>query len=651
MDAWTAPYSACPFIIQVFLSLSHSMRRTHCPLLSVRQLWTNLPLSCCTRLPSTPPVRAPSLPIRHLATSSSSPAPNLKPLLRQLYLKVHPDLFDAYPKEKAVNSGSFVALNDYLAAIAQRKQLRGKAIQLTFYRHAARREEEVAADAAALDKVSLLFPTDFYHRSSTSLTSLAVKQIHDNLTALFSALGISTPLHLPADLSSVSSTAASSTTNTTADEEYDDSGLAAAAVSLPTFLASVAHTAHHISQTTSTRRAHQALQSAHLRLQGVRTLWQQADDAAVSEEEEVAVERRFEGVVRKIPKLCVGLKVGLDDSEEREMANEEQRKQHERAAAEERMGLHHSDTDPMQPRGSPMSQRASMPFSRLLSQIRRAHATDASDDTEQAEPEKPRSPLQATTTVFSYTATQSHVDNRGRLVLSVFETDEQWYSFLSQPSLFTLATSRAAAYHQCKSTEQRLSHLLTVHDLYAETGLVGSDEYGGYLQRLESVAHEFHRLFRRHPELQQLSIRIQSPHSAMAVDDVQGVLLVPLHTLPADIIALYESRGHEARRVLHAYSESKRRYEAAVQEVRRRYRLRRLDRARSVSEREMLECCTRLLSATSTSGGSGHGQFRVHFDGLDVLIGREYNVEQEGGRVTIPWNFVMDVAGEHQQRQ
>ena len=644
------------------ISLSHfefsgasldSMRRTYCWSVSVRDVWSHLPLSACTRL-RTPSVRAlPRPAVRYFAaTSSSSPAPNLKPLLRQLYLKVHPDLFDAYPKEKAVNSGSFVALNDYLAAIAQRKQLRGKPIQLTFYRHPVAPAEPPADAPAAvepttLDKVSLLFPTDFYHRASSSLTSLAVKQIHDNLSALFSALGISTPLHLPADLSSVSSSAASSTTSTV-DEEDEEGGLSAAAVSLPNFLASVAMTAHHISQTSSTCRAQQALRSAHLRLQGVRTLWQQAEDAAVSEEEEVAVERRFESVLRKIPKLCAGLKVGLDDKEEREMAGEEQRRRHEREAAEERMGLHDDDGDPMRPRGSPMSQRAGMPFSRLLSQIRRAQTNGESDDADEPEPEKPRSPLQSTTTVFSHVATQSHVDNRGRLVLSVFETDEQWYAFLSQPSLFTLATSRAAAYHQCKSIEQRLSHLLTVHDLYAETELVGGEDYVGYLQRLESAAHDFHRLFRRHPELQQLSIRIQSAHTAMAVDDVQGVLLVPLYTTPADIIALYESRGHEARRILHAYSESKRRYEAAVQEVRRRYRLRHLDRARSVSEREMLDCCTRLLSATSASGG---GQFRVHFDGLDVLVGREYNVEQEGGRVTIPWNFVMEVAGEQQQHQ
>ena len=295
-----------------------------------------------------------------------------------------------------------------------------------------------------------------------------------------------------------------------------------------------------------------------------------------------------------------------------------------------------------------------MPFSRLLSQIRRAHSNGTADDTptsDDIEAEQPHSPLQSTTTVFSYIATQSHVDNRGRLVLSVFETDEQWFSFLSQPSLFTLATSRAAAYHTCKSTEQRLSHLLTVHDLYAESGLVGSDEYGSYLQRLESSAHVFQRLFRRHPELQQLSIRIQAPHTGMAVDDVQGVLLVPLHTAAVDIVELYESRGHEARRVLHAYSEGRRRYEAAVSEVRRRYRLRRLDRSRSVSEREMLECCSRLLSATSMNGGTCSGQFRVHFDGLDVLVGREYSVDHEGGQVTIPFDFVMEVAGEHAQRQ
>ena len=193
--------------------------------------------------------------------------------------------------------------------------------------------------SASLDKVSVLFPTDFYHRSTNSLTSLAVKQIHDNLSALFTALGISTPLHLPADFSTVTSTSASSTANT-ADDDEEDGGLSAASVSLPTFLASVAHTAHHIAQTTTTRRAHQALRSAHLRLQGVRTLWQQSDDAAVSEEEEVAVERRFESVIRKIPKLCVGMKVGLDDTEEREMANEEQRRQSEREAAEARMGMH-----------------------------------------------------------------------------------------------------------------------------------------------------------------------------------------------------------------------------------------------------------------------------------------------------------------------
>ena len=360
------------------------------------------------------------------------------------------------------------------------------------------------------------------------------------------------------------------------------------------------------------------------------------------------MERRFEGVVRKIPKLCVGLKVGLDDDEQSEMKGEEQRRQQEREAAEQRMGLHDDDTDPMQPRGAPMSQQAGMPFARLMSQIRRAQDGGEADEAEAAEAEKPKSPLQSTTTVFSYIATHSHVDERGRLVLSVFETDEQWYSFLSQPSLFTLAGSRAAQYHACKSSEQRLALLLTVHDLYAESALVGGDEYVGYLRRLEGAAHDFHRLFRRHPELQQLSLRIQSAHTAMAVDDVQGVLLVPLHTPPPDVVAFYEARGHEARRVLLSYAEGKRRYEAAVQEVRRRYRLRRLDRARSVSEREMLDCCARLLSATSSAGG-GSGQFRVHFDGLDVLVGRDYGLEREGGRVTIPWNFCMEVAGEQQQ--
>jgi hypothetical protein len=62
----------------------------------------------------------------------AAPPPALKAVLRQLYLRVHPDLFTDAPAEQATNQRSFIMLQDYLAAAESGAELQGRAQAFNF---------------------------------------------------------------------------------------------------------------------------------------------------------------------------------------------------------------------------------------------------------------------------------------------------------------------------------------------------------------------------------------------------------------------------------------------------------------------------------------------------------------------------------------
>jgi hypothetical protein len=65
------------------------------------------------------------------ATPAAPPLP-LKAVLRQLYLRVHPDLFTDAPAEQATNQRSFILLQDYLAATESGGEPTGRAQAFNF---------------------------------------------------------------------------------------------------------------------------------------------------------------------------------------------------------------------------------------------------------------------------------------------------------------------------------------------------------------------------------------------------------------------------------------------------------------------------------------------------------------------------------------
>ena len=604
-------------------------------------------------------------------------------------------------------------LNEYLAAIQSGAAMRGQPVRLTFYTHppsAAQTEAErdaaaeqpsttpseaatgpqrspahrppqpsaatpdgEAAGAAStpgsaeslpeLQRVSLIFATDFFHvsafrppsasSSSSPLSALAIRQIHDNLTSLFAAMGIVTPLVLPDDLASAAASS-SSPFSSADDEDFDLSSVRASAsdVSLPTFLSSVAAVALHKLHEGQVARSRRTLHAATLRLQGVRTVFQCKEGEEMTVEEQAAVLSRFQAVIARVPQLRDGLNLsGMRAAEGERAADEEERMQRERKEAEAQMGMREDGEAAgggASPQPQPMSQRAGMPFSRLMSQIRRSHL-GGEEAAEAAQEAGRRSPLLSTTTVFCCFSSSSHVDNRGRVVLALQESDAAWEAFLSSPSSFPLAASRLSAFQQCKALEQQTAALLRLHDLYAELTLTGTAPYVAYLLSLQQSAHHFHALLAAQPALRSLSLRV-STLPAPSVDSELGIVLLPIATPPAAIVAFLQTHGRAALTVQSRYQDSERRYDETLLAVKRRYRLRRLDRQRGLPMHEMLHCCDRLLRMGGGGGGGGEiGGLRGLMEGLEIAVGREFRFEHEAGTVIIPWDWRLSLEQDRQR--
>ena len=102
----------------------------------------------------------------HAAAPDAAPAPPpLKAVLRQLYLKVHPDLFTDAPAEQATNQKSFILLQEYLALAESGAEPHGRsqAFAFEFYIRDEAAPEGTGGDAGGgargqLRRVALTLP-------------------------------------------------------------------------------------------------------------------------------------------------------------------------------------------------------------------------------------------------------------------------------------------------------------------------------------------------------------------------------------------------------------------------------------------------------------------------------------------------------------
>jgi Domain of unknown function (DUF4461)/Domain of unknown function (DUF4460) len=239
-----------------------------------------------------------------------------------------------------------------------------------------------------------------------------------------------------------------------------------------------------------------------------------------------------------------------------------------------------------------------------------------------------------TVAVISESARQSHVDDRGRLVLSMQEDAEQWNHFLHERD--NVQVEKEFKKHASKITaanESQVAHELGLHHLYCDPQLFHTPAYLETLERLLDNRPMFVELMERCPDYQNVTIRMHGPEikPPFSVDSEMGYLSVPLTVTPKQLCMFIEQRASQACFLAQQYAKNEAEVDQWMQRTRRRLRLKSLTKHHgSVTMPQMLSCLKRLASAEDSLMELLHG--------MDIEIADSYKYDNQG-KCSIPWDW------------
>lgn len=256
--------------------------------------------------------------------------------------------------------------------------------------------------------------------------------------------------------------------------------------------------------------------------------------------------------------------------------------------------------------------------------------------------------------VFSSISSLSHLDSRGRIVLSSFKDSQEWSSLLSNPKIFEEMAAKKQIFHQLKETERKVSnHLGFSSDqaIFADPRLYGRIDYRSFLDRLltASAKDEFSRLFSIKPDLRELSIRIESSKANSPfldpssigfgkVDPTMGFLQLPACSSPDQMITFMVAHGDLAIATQREWQKESKYVEQLELKVKRKFLLKSLTRDPDIVLDQMRICCEKLMCVR---GAPVAWLTRLH-----VHVSDHFNEEafissgKSVGLIKIPWNFV-----------
>ncbi len=263
---------------------------------------------------------------RAAAPPAAGSVPDLKKMLRQFYLLIHPDFFEAHPKEKSTNAASLALLSDFLdslrgegddaSAARQHGRAASKTVRLQFWLRKKQSDEATAAASSTSD-ASAATPA-FYSVNSTLSLGGGQQHLVDQaalytaLSSLFRQAGIKHANHwLWGDEFAAGAAASSAQSGqgqgqsrragqqrqptpsgrgaaSSMDEEYfnyftsgpggvefqSQAGSPGAAGEFEAFLRANRAAAHHYEQVARPAKHDALLRLANLRLQGIKVLFE-----------------------------------------------------------------------------------------------------------------------------------------------------------------------------------------------------------------------------------------------------------------------------------------------------------------------------------------------------------------------------------------
>lgn len=213
------------------------------------------------------------------------------------------------------------------------------------------------------------------------------------------------------------------------------------------------------------------------------------------------------------------------------------------------------------------------------------------------------------------------------LRLGACATESLWLEHLSSELLRDVC--RESAQHRCdvKQAEDEAAKALGVRFVLTDQPPVGSwsAEYLQLLFRLAAGAPALDE------SLSVVSIMVLAKKTTFNTDVENGVLSVPLGAGEEEIRLFIEKSGPALAKSYGAHLRERELEDHLQHALRRCTRVRRVRRHEDLSRPLYYAACRRLIR-------HGHA-FRTQLEGLQIVIGRDYDLDENDGTITIPHNF------------
>lgn len=507
------------------------------------------------------------------STPASAKSPTLKQTLRRLFLKVHPDLFDQHPLERDTNAKSFALLTSVVDVLKMQNITQSPQSSAPGgpIDLVFYLRPDIKSDAASAEKKD---SPPAFRKIAVSFPALNSRTVDTRLLGVIrEGLG---KLFALSDLEPNFVLRERESTSTRAQKERGG-------ISINTFLSGLANEERTPVQTSIVSH----VLMLEYRMQGMKFLWEGCGSA---EPERRKVMEQFKAVLSSINwQSKFELTDALEDAIEGEMG--------------------------------------ALPLTELEKAAKAAKLALK----ESTPPTNARFPFDKTVIVFSNTQ-GSHVDSRGRLVFAAHDAPEKWVEFLHS-DISEQIEERQNALKFTRQMQSEVAEVLGIHDIFCEPLLLTEPMYVRFLSRLKESKPLFDELFSQREQLAKLSLRVQRA-STFSVDQVIGMVHVPLHSGPRNVIDFLTIRGAEALRINEEYSFRAEEFKEASLRVKRRLRLKGLIKDPSVSHAEMQEACHNLSVCPP--------DYHDMFYGLQLRIATQYAAVDEEGWVTIPFDFFYD---------
>eukprot|EP01116_Phalansterium_solitarium_P022539 TRINITY_DN7480_c0_g1_i1.p1 TRINITY_DN7480_c0_g1~~TRINITY_DN7480_c0_g1_i1.p1 ORF type:complete len:546 (-),score=194.16 TRINITY_DN7480_c0_g1_i1:189-1826(-) len=238
----------------------------------------------------------------------------------------------------------------------------------------------------------------------------------------------------------------------------------------------------------------------------------------------------------------------------------------------------------------------------------------------------------------AFTGSPSRVDGSGRLCLQ-YKDHANWRAVMKTVDPMSVITLKSVHKHR-QDHEAELAKKLGISLIYADYDGQNSPEYLGLLQQIDSAIGR--GVFGPVPTtldkgifsdtLPDLKLRIARAPKPIESDEEHGVLVVPFQVTPEQLRQTIIEQGANVvsrHRLIKAENDK---LAKLVLDVKRRFRILRLNWDKRLSNMRVSACCAKLLSFQD--------DLVPFLSSVNVMIGHEYGLEDDGTLI-IKWDFDM----------